>query len=430
MYHGYLALGGVEIGNAERCLGYGLSGIAPTTFEPVGMDVWPRTHVWLGQNPYTRPELDGAPWYDPWDYASREFGGMWPTMVEGLETTEVDQPVSEAAGDGGAAGVVRLPTRTIKVQAVLLAATSRGLAYGLRWLTRTLLDNPGAASRDLEFLDHMPGWEPTDLEPDTRAKGDRAARLVSNVVCTQAPEIDERFGGSHLPGDHAGTGCTVEFELTAMSPRIWRSPVSLFGPTTLNNGDPMGTRFQPVGDDGRCPTQCWDDDGVLVDPALGELWTLPRPAAPSAGLGCELMDTRRTVLVVPQGLIPTTGEMLPTVTVQAGDRDERRVRVRWVRGLITDDSDEAIGCSTIGEVMVTYLPRGATLSLDGRSGKAWATRQDGQVQDATSVTVGRAGAPWRAPRLRAGAPYTVLIDTDQDVPSDVFVSAVGVTGEV
>ena len=165
---------------------------------------------------------------------------------------------------------------------------------------------------------------------------------------------------------------------------------------------------------------------MLVDPLVGPMWALPRPAAPGADIGCQLLDSRRSLFTIQEHMIPLAGEMLPTVTIRTAGREERNIRIRWARGLVTDDG-AALDCQTVGEAMVTYLPPEAVLVLDGRSGTAVVHTEDGRELDATPVTVGRAGGPWRAPVLRCGAPYTVVIDAD--VPTRATVEVTGVTGE-
>lgn len=433
-YMGYLRLGEVEIANNQRAATYMGGGFAPYSLEVMDGDEWHETHVWLGEPPYTTPEGDAAPWVDPGEPASGDFGGVLVTRLEGLDTTEIDQQTTQSSGDGGSAGTRRLPIREIKVEALLAARSSAGLAHGLRWLTRALLgdgcDGSGDDPRDLTFLDYVPDYRQAEFPEQTRARADDAARLVSSVVCTQSPTVQERMGGSHLRRDGGQAAVMVEFTLEAMVPQVWRNPRLIVPPTGLAGGDMIGTRFQPLSDDGSCPSQCVDDGGVLTDPNHGPLWALPRPAALSANIGCQLLDSRRTVIRIPEGTIPRSGEMLPTVEFQTGAQPERHLRLRWVRGWITDDSDEALACRTVGEAMVTYVPEDSRLVLDGRSGRATVATPDGRTLDATPVTVGRAGAPWRPARMTCGSAYTLIVDTDPDVAADALLTVVGVTGEV
>ena len=434
VYSGYLRFGEVEVANSARAAAYMTAGFAPYTMELMDDGAWHETHVWTGEGPYTTPAADEAPWFDETVPASADFGGVLPTRIEGVDTTVSELQVSQGTGDGGSAGVLRLPTREVKVEAMLAARSSAGLSYGLRWLTRTLMggdcEGGEGGPRDLVFLDHVPDYRQQEFPEQTRARGDAAARVLSMVVCTESPAVQDLMGRSHLRGDTGPAAATVTFTLEAMVPRIWRSPEVLAGPVGLSDGDVMATRFQPLSDDGTCPTQCLDDGGVLVDPSVGPLWALPRASSPSSSVGCQLLSSRRTVVRVDEGRIPPTGEMLPTLDVMTGPQPERHLRFRWVRGWITDDSDEAVSCSTVGEAMVTYVPENSRLILDGRSGRATVSTPDGRTLDATPVTVGRAGAPWRPARMTCGAAYTLLVDSDVDVSPDLRVTVTGITGEV
>lgn len=428
-YSGYLRLGETEIINNQRAYEHARHGVCSRSLELLDDPSWQETHVWLGEDRPVTPAATGAPWYDPGEPASAEFGGVYATSIGNLATTTLEQDVTEGTGDGGSALARRFPTRVMPVECALFASSSRGLQYGLRWLTRSLLSEGcggSAEPRDMLFLEASPEHLQWEQPADTMERVALVTRQLTRVLVTSAPEVTEWAGSSMLRGDGGACTALVEFELTALVPRIWRSPVVLLQPQGLRYGEQISTRFQELAPDGSCPAQCEDDDGVLVDPLVGPMWALPRPAAPGADIGCQLLDSRRSLFTIQEHMIPLAGEMLPTVTIRTAGREERNIRIRWARGLVTDDG-AALDCQTVGEAMVTYLPPEAVLVLDGRSGTAVVHTEDGRELDATPVTVGRAGGPWRAPVLRCGAPYTVVIDAD--VPTRATVEVTGVTGE-
>lgn len=437
MYDGYLRLGDSEIINSRRAVAHALNGVCSMGFDVVEDTSWRQTHVWLGEEDYVTPGLTGAPWVDEARPESLEFGGVLATNVEGLDTTEVEQEVRDATGDGGSLGRRRLPVRVVSVECVLVAASSRGLEWGLRWLTRSLLegacgeDAPGVRGgvdgRDLLFLESVPEYVQGERAADIQARVAGLTKMATGVVVTKTPSVKQLAGRSVVRGDTGACTAIVEFELTAMVPRLWGSPVVLLGRKELKRGERLSTRFQELDKDGSCPANCDDDGGVLVDPNMGELWSLPRPVAPGAEIGCQLLDSKRSVFTIRESVIPLTGEMLPTVVVRAGGREERHIRIRWARGMVVDDG-AALDCQTVGEAMVTYLPPEAVLTLDGRTGQAYADLADGRRVDATPVMVGRAGGPWRAPVMTCGAPYTLVVDGDVGTQATIEVS--GVTGEV
>lgn len=429
-YNGYLRLGSAELINSRRAAGHALHGICSRSFELIWDDSWGQQHVWLGDEDYITPEQTGAPWVQAGRPESLEFGGVYGLNIDGLDTTKIDQDVTEATGDGGSVGRRRLPTREVKVECLLMAATSRGLEWGLRWLTRSLLADGCEADRgprDLVFLESCPDYRQWERPADVRERAGQLTRMLTSVVVTKTPEVTNRYGVSNDRGDYAPCMAVVEFELTALVPRVWRSPVVLLGSRSLSAGEVMTARFQELDADGTCPANCDDDEGVLLDPKMGDLWTLPRPTAPGVEIGCMPIDSRRSVFTIREGAIPLTGEMLPTVVVRSTGREERNIRIRWARGLVVDDG-AALDCQTVGEAMATYLPADSVLTLDGRSGAAWADLPDGRRVDATPVMVGRAGGPWRPPVMTCGAPYTLVVDAGQDTTATVEVT--GVTGEV
>lgn len=429
-YNGYLRLGEAEIVNSRRAVAHALNGVCSKGFEILTDDSWRQTHLWLGEDDYVTPRETGAPWVQDGEEASYEFGGVLGTNIDGLDTTEVDQDVRDATGDGGSAGRRRLPVREVHVECVLTAATSRGLEWGLRWLTRSLLTDGctgNSGNRELVFLESAPDYRQAEQPYDVQQRAGEHVRMLTDVVVTKTPEVTQRTGTSIARGDSGACTALVEFTLTALVPRVWRSPVKLVPTTRLALGERLSTRFQELDEDGSCPANCDEDEGVLVDPALGNLWTLPRPVAPGVEIGCQLLDSLRTVINVQEGMVPVTGDMLPTVVIRSGGKEERHIRIRWARGMVVDDG-AALDCATVGEAMVTYLPPEAVLTLNGRSGEATVDMPDGRRLDATPVMVGRAGGPWRAPRMFCGAPYTLVVDADVTTAATVEVS--GVTGEV
>lgn len=430
-YAGYLSLGDQEIINSRRAVAHMLNGIASRGVDVVHDDSWRYTHEWLGDDDYRTPETTGAPWVDDSADESYEFGGVWGLSIQGLDATEIEQDIIDSVGDGGSAGYRRLPTRVVNCEVLLTAMSSRGLQWGLRWLTRSLLKdgcNSGDQPRDLTFLESSPEYVQKNNSFQNQQLGASLTRQLTEVVVTKLPEVTEAFGTSIVRGDNSPCMAKVEFELTALVPLVWRSPVQLLGRQSLSDGEHITTRFTEVADDGSCPAVCDDDDDVLIDPSRGDLWRLPRPAAPGASIGCQLLESRRKLFTVSEGVMPATGEMRPTVVIKSGARDERHIRIRWARGLVTDDG-RALDCATVGEAMVTYLPADSVLELDGRSGRARVATPDGRNLDATPVMVGRAGGPWRAPVMHCGAPYTLVVDADVDTDATIE-GVIGVTGEV
>ncbi|MHA4858199.1 hypothetical protein, partial [Enterococcus faecium] len=69
-----------------------------------------------------------------------------------------------------------------------MAATSRGLEWGLRWLTRSLLaDGCGGDSgpRDLVFLESCPDYRQWERPADVRERAGQLTRMLTSVVVTK-----------------------------------------------------------------------------------------------------------------------------------------------------------------------------------------------------------------------------------------------------
>ena len=75
----------------------------------------------------------------------------------------------------------------------------------------------------------------------------------------------------------------------------------------------------------------------------------------------------------------------------------------------------------IGEALIRYIPPNATFTLDAVTGRAEVVTADGRMLDATPVTTGRQGGPWRAPQLHGDRTYTLVIDAMDTVHSQVVV---------
>ena len=118
-YPGYLRLGETEIINNQRAFEHARHGVCSRSLELLDDPSWQQTHVWLGEDRPVTPAETGAPWHDPGDPASEEFGGVYATSIGNLATTEIEQEITEGTGDGGSALARRFPTRVMPVECAL-----------------------------------------------------------------------------------------------------------------------------------------------------------------------------------------------------------------------------------------------------------------------------------------------------------------------
>jgi hypothetical protein len=137
MYEGYLEIGGNEVINSARAVGY-----METSHCSVS---WLRCAPCQGiedvvneGNPFVIANIADAPWYDPRSPQSARFLGVHGLDVEGLPGSTREADVVEGIADGGVIGQVRHATRRMRVRAVLSAQGQDALEYGLAWLDSVL----------------------------------------------------------------------------------------------------------------------------------------------------------------------------------------------------------------------------------------------------------------------------------------------------
>lgn len=129
---------GVEIVNDSRTNAYLRNGIKPPTLTVNGDCGCDNILALAGcDDEYTNPAQDNAPWYDPAIPESAEFAGFLRTEFEGLASTYT-RSVTESIGDGATLGRSRLGSRTMTWKGYLFGSSCCGVAYGLRWLGKTL----------------------------------------------------------------------------------------------------------------------------------------------------------------------------------------------------------------------------------------------------------------------------------------------------
>lgn len=416
MHRGYLKIGQVELANSRRAVAYLENGVRNVTTEVVTDDSWPLLPWYLGRDDEweTPGADDDCPWFDPTESASAEFAGVWPMRVDGLDGDPTEREVIDAATDGGGFGPLRTPPRRITVEALLLAETPAGLQFGMGWLNSVLR---AREPRSLTFLASAPPFDPEMTKDQVQALGMAETRMVASVVLTGEIETKETFS-PWAPENRGATVALVEFELTAGVPWVWRMPQELAAGLRPFTGEPETVRF----DNSDPPEVISATGGVLHDPTTSPMVTLPRPVSPAAALGLYPLESKRLLWQLDAGRLSPWFGAFPTITIRTGPQAERAVRVQWVEGVPPPGAD--IPRIAIGEALIRYIPPNATFTLDAVTGRAEAVTAEGRMLDATPVTTGRQGGPWRAPQLHGDRTYTLVIDAMNTVHSDVVVDVV------
>lgn len=161
-FDGYLALAGREIINSSRVRAY-VQAIAPQLgLQPDCCDC-DGLPEFLGES-YTTPLQDEPEWFVPYRTESAEFLGLIPLTFDGFDDSTRGASIVELSGDGGVATKPRQAARQMRVSALMVASTAKGLDYGTGWLRAALEGSAcpegNCAGDDLCFLSTCP--EPCD----------------------------------------------------------------------------------------------------------------------------------------------------------------------------------------------------------------------------------------------------------------------------
>lgn len=422
----FLCFAGVEIANAARTAAYAAAGLKPHTMTLHGCEC-PDLAVMLGDDPYTDPATDDAPWYDPAEPASAEFAGLLVTSISGLRVAPVQRGRTDRLGPGAVLGRKRLGPREIVVRGLLIGGSCCGVEYGMRWLASALDGSLGCgdaacAGDDLRYLACCP---PLCDDADPQECLTPHLRTLREVGLVDGPnEIGEIGGG---PGaSAAGSPCAagvcpaleVEFTLLAGKPHALREPVQIA----------TGLTWEPPGDD-VCIEWSTDPDCLSeaeecalldpvpcpLDPACppAELPQIPLPGSPCA---CDPLAGRSRLCVdVPAGTAPIWADAVPVVVVKAGPAGPLRgVRIRVYANPLGLPADELQECAFCSEINVSYIPENATYILDGTSRRSVVQCPGRAETSGGSITFGEAGGPLIWPVLECGIPYTICVEAAAD----------------
>lgn len=262
----YLKLSGVEIANADRTLTYLRRGIvtgwdpayAETLIaegpgyvdcyeEPLGLlcgtdgyTVDPFTaenllcHCALfGTEPYIDPATDRAPWYTPDRPESADFLGV---LIGEIDMGEViSREVQSRGSGGGSVGPLVAKERTITVHGVMVAASASGMAWGERWLIRTL---SGKRSGQRVPYPNYAGLD--SLRMLLECGDDRSWRTLGHVGLISTPlysAISDRVPACDLQN--------VEFSLVAGNPYLARDPEDVIAETGFQCDDCFCAVIEP-----------------------------------------------------------------------------------------------------------------------------------------------------------------------------------------
>ena len=137
----WLALGGNEIINNARTVGYAKTAACPMAWFK-GRTCPTLAAATLNVALYHTSAIEAAPWYDTaLPEISRRFYGAYGLSISGIEDSTRTASVTEGLSDGGVIGRVRKAPREVRVVALLAGEGRDALEYGMAWLNAALDPN-------------------------------------------------------------------------------------------------------------------------------------------------------------------------------------------------------------------------------------------------------------------------------------------------
>lgn len=160
-----------------------------------------------------------------------------------------------------------------------------------------------------------------------------------------------------------------------------------------------------------CGEDTWEP---LYDPLCPPL--VAPPAPPSLPVGCLTIPTdwdRRTV-VLPAENVPLWGAVAPLIGLSV-EVETRNVRVR-----IYDDPGEDLDigsnpCAFSTDLVVSYLPAGATMTIDMAAEEVWVETVSGQRRRADTLVFQTDSTPFDWTTLSCGSQQIITVDTEVGV---------------
>lgn len=385
MYSGFLAFSGVELVSTPRAAAYARA-MGITSVRCDDCDTLPRA---LYDSPYTSPDQDDAPWWDPIEPASKDFAGLVGLDITGTSSSVASRTLVNLADNGAALHPLRRTQREVQVRALLLARTECGLSYGYSWLAAALrgqVCGAGCGGDDLCFFTCCPPCDPPDPD-ESDTCGDPYWRIIQNagLISMSDPDNIRRITGGWLAETTFTFGCGDPF--------IYRAPA-------LVATGPQPAQQLPNYSDPGIPPDCAETADCLRDD------TCPPPPAPvlppipvDSCFPQGAFTASRYVISLPDASVPIWAEKVPLIIVKAGSTRLERLTIRWYNNPTGRDCTESVDpCAACAEVNIAFVPQGAILTIDGRIETAFVDCPGGPgLATAEPALYGRGGTPFMWP---------------------------------
>lgn len=417
-WSGYFSFGGTEIINATRSETYAKN-FSVGWFKPVYNQ---RDLAWLlGESAYATPLQDDAPWTDPDNLDSYDFLGVYPLEITGIEDSTVSGTVTESVIDGGYIGKTRKGTRAIVFSAVLAGLSECAVEYGLRWLRNVLNGSPcfgstygNCGGADLCYLACPPMI--SDTGEDASTCYDKVGRNLHEVTTTNGPSVTKK-----LEMIDGGAAWTVTWTMVAANPAEFGTERPLIvgfldplvGVPYYGGEVPPGGSFDEDGHvetEQKCPTVAFVP---VFDPTCALL--IAPPDVPSVVPMCfsfPVNYTRRT-FTIPRENIPLWTEIVPMVQLTTKTVEARNVRLRFYADTFDTGTPQSDPCNYCGDLVVSYIPPGSTLVLDGMDQTVYIDQPGQGRRRADALVSDSTGNPFEWPQFSCGFGYVVAVDMPQ-----------------
>ncbi|MFI6289998.1 hypothetical protein ACIBEJ_00345 [Nonomuraea sp. NPDC050790] len=436
----WLCFSGVEVANAARVHAYAQAGLAPAHASVRDCGCAGLATI-LGDDPYTLPAGDEAPWYDPAETSSGDFAGFLVLDVEGLDSAPVSRPVTNRLGEGAVIGRRRYGPRTITVTGVLVGRTACAVDYGQRWLASVLQGalacGPGACSGDdLEYMTCCPTEAAAEGQCcpgpcTTMTCGQGVFRTLRDVALLSEPTVQQRIGGC---GCCPGELRQIQFQLVAGRPHALRPAV------TVAEAVP----WPPETPDDECVR--WSTDPACLDEAGECAAQLPQPCPldpncpppdlpelplPNNPCLCEPFTRRQVCVAIPESSAPIWADLVPLLEIYSGSDILRNIRIRFYPNPFGVPYEELDPCAWCSEINISYLPEGARLTMDSTRRTIYVQCPGRADTPAEQIVSGPEGRPLSWPVLECGIPYLACISADSTtIATDATVTVRTIVREI
>lgn len=328
--------------------------------------------------PYTNPADDNACWYDPDIPESADFLGLWVVGLTGMEDDPFSRGVSDVSGDGLTFERQMNGGKTLTFDVMLLATSCCGMDYGYNWLVN-VLKGQGCAHGASRLLDQCGTTE-----------------LKIRVCCPDEGDADD--GLRYFPAAALTNGVSrIDSDRRDHCCCNYRRYTFVIQTTGRNSYGPLIEVCSQSPDNDPENAQCRDWNGCefveeaepCVDPTgCGDLFV---EAFESPSLRddcyCAPWSQTRTCCCIDQFQTGATTRAI-VVDIKAGADPLNPVHTRLgTRNIeiLFFENPQRLPCPTTQEeydalkasrplcarVTVGYIPSGATLRIDGRTGEAY-----------------------------------------------------------